>query len=57
MCLQAPRAVIERRTWPLKSHNESAGSKAGLLVNENKIKYIICTPEERNTFNHWRVQV
>jgi hypothetical protein len=30
---------------------EGAASKTGLLINKNKTKYLICTSEERNTFN------
>jgi hypothetical protein len=35
---------------------ESAASKIGLLVNENKTKYLICTSEERNTFNNYKLE-
>jgi hypothetical protein len=35
---------------------ESASSKAGLLVNENKTKCLVCTPEKRNTFNQLHIR-
>jgi hypothetical protein len=34
---------------------DSAASKIGLLVSENKTKYLICTSEERNTFNKLQI--
>jgi hypothetical protein len=35
---------------------ESAASKIGLLVNENKTKYLISISEERNTFNQLQIR-
>jgi hypothetical protein len=50
--------MIARRPSSLSTAFEefdSVASKIGLLVSENKTKYLICTSDERNTFNQLQI--
>jgi hypothetical protein len=50
--------MIARRPSSLSTAFEefdSVASKTGLLVSENKTKYLICTSDERNTFNQLQI--
>jgi hypothetical protein len=49
--------IARRRSSLSTSYEEfkSAANKIGFLVNENKTQHLICTSEERNTFNQLQI--